>query len=138
MVSTVTRTLVAAAVTAALLVAIAAPVEGQATALAADDSIYVGTPNNACPTVGRVLRECDCSMAVTPPRALVLPTDEVSGLWCPVVAGPSITRYFCDPAGGSRCNVVCRPAKDYCASPLRPDGKCGCGRTGHRIVVVRK
>lgn len=138
MVSMVTRTLAAVTVAAALLVAVAAPVAGQAAAPAVDDSIYVGTPADACPTVGRVLRECDCSMAVTPPRALVLPTDEASGLWCPVVDGPSITRYFCDSAGESRCNVVCRPAKDYCASPLRADRKCGCGRTGHRIVVVRK
>lgn len=138
MVSMVTRTLAAIAVAAALLVAVAAPVAGQAAVPAVDDSIYVGTPTDACPTVGRVLRECDCSMAVTPPRALVLPTDEESGLWCPVVDGPSITRYFCDPAGGSRCNVVCRPAKDFCASPLRADRKCGCGRTGHRIVVMRK
>lgn len=132
--SMVTRTLVAAAAAAVLLVASAAPAMAQT----ADDSVYVGTSANACPTVGRVLRECDCSLAVTPPRSVVLPTDEASGLWCPVVDGPSITRYFCDPAGGSRCNVVCRPPKDYCSSPLRTDGKCGCGRTGNRIVVVRK
>lgn len=135
MVSMVMRSLVTITAMAVLLVAAAVPTTGQATA---DDSIYVGTSADACPTVGRVLRECDCSLAVTPPRSVVLPSEEASGLWCPVVDGPAITRYFCDAAGGSRCNVVCRPPKDYCSSPLRADGNCGCGRTGNRIVVVRK
>lgn len=126
-------TVAAAAAVALLLAPLAA-----AQSPTPDPSVYVGTPTNACPTVGVTLRNCRCSAVITPPRSTVLPTDEVSGLWCPVVPGPAITRYYCDEAGTIDCGVVCRPPRGYCAGPSRVDGKCRCGTSGNRIVVVRK
>jgi len=111
-----------------------------ASAAAVDDSVYVGSPADACPTVGRVLRECRCSLAVTPPRSVVLPTTEASGEWCPVVDGPAITRYYCDTEGVSDCRVVCRVPRDYCVpGSLRRDGtNCRCAKSGNRVVVLPK
>jgi len=125
------------AATVAALAAIAAAATAPVAGGQALSPIFVGSPADACATVGRVADTCACSVADVAPRPTVMAPVEPSGLWCPVRLRLGL-RYFCDEAGLQTCNVVCVGSAFYCApDSLRDAGSnCRCASTGTRLVVV--
>jgi len=145
-----TPTLVSVATAATILIATAAslpPPAGAGRLFGAGSPVYLGTPADACPTVGAVLSTCACQeeVAASPRLVVVAPPPPAGrgGTACALLERPDAA-LACHPRGGLTCAVTCAPPRPYCAfGSLGFDAKtgggvCACALSGNVKLVVRK